>query len=222
VLKNIRNNKNNRRTPKWVARYGLVDTSEIERKKKKSQWATRYSERLPTSTHEGQEVEEGQVARRSSENVNENGPTQTRQGTLWTPEEESFYGGPGGSSASLKSTGSAGRWRYPANFEDTDPLPGGKKKKGKKDRWARTEDAHMGVGMDDGSHKKKKKTKKSSRRAEETNGDFINPRRGSYDSSTVEGPEDPVGRQYDPSRHEPAPDRVAPAGAEGGEFEHQF
>ena len=220
VLKNVRNNKNNRRTPKWVARYGLVDTTEIERKKKKSQWATRYSERLPNSTLEGQEFEEGQIAGGSSENVHADGPTsQTNQATLWTQDEESYYGG-GRSTTSLKSNGSAGRWRYPANFEDAEPLPTGKKKKVKKDRWARTEDARMGVGMDDGSHKRKKKSK--SRKTAETNGDFINPGRGSLDSSTVEGPEDPEGRQYGPSHHESTPNGSGPAGEQRDEFDHEF
>jgi hypothetical protein len=199
-----------------------VDTSEIERKKKKSQWATRYAERLPGSTLEGQEVEEGQEPGRSSENVHENGATtQTRQATLWNQDDESFYGG-GRSSTSLKSNGSAGRWRYPANFEDAEPLSAGKKKKVKKDRWARTDDVLMGVEMDDGVQKKKKKKKKS-RKTEETNGDFINPSRGSLDSSNVEGPEDPEGRQYGPSRQESALDGSGPSsGAQRNEFEHEF
>ena len=199
-----------------------MDTGEIERKKKKSQWATRYSERLPNSTLEGREVDEGQIPERSSENVYEEEPTlQTRHATLWNQEEESFYGG-AGSSVSLKSNGSAGRWRYPANFEDTEPYPGGKKKKVKKDRWARTEDAHMGVGMDDGSHKKKK-VRKSSKKAEQTSGDFINPTRGSYDSSTLEGPEDPGGRQHGPPRHELAINGSgAAAGEQRDELEHEF
>ena len=216
ALKNIRNNKNHRRTPKWVARYGLVDTGEIERKKKKSQWATRYSERLPNSTYEGQEVEEGQVPGRSSENLQDGPLSQTRQETLWNQDEESYYSG----AASTKSNGSAGRWHYPANFEDADPVPEGKKKKKvKKDRWARTEDARMGVGMDDGLHKKKKKI---GRKPEETNSDFIDPRRASYDSSTLDGPEDPEGQRYGPSRHEPPPNGSGPVEEHREEFLHQF
>jgi len=219
-IQNIRNNKNNRRTPKWASRYGLVDTSEIERKKKKSQWATRYNDRLPNSTLEGQEYEEGQVAGRSAENLDENGPSSRPAGTLWAEQEESYYGSGdrAASSASLKSTASAGRWHYPANFDEAEPIPapGGKKRKEKKDRWARTEDARLGVGMEDGSRKKKKK-KKSSKTAE-TNGDFINPRR-SYDSSTVEGPEDAEGRRYDPSRPEPA---INGTSQQQDEFDHQF
>jgi hypothetical protein len=205
----------------------LVDTSEIERKKKRSQWANRYSERLPNSTLEGQEYEEGQVAGRSAENLDENGPpsrTRPPAGTLWTQEEESYYGRPdqAGSSVSVKSNASAGRWHYPANFEDAEPLPapGGKKKKVKKDRWARTEDARMGVGMDDGSRKKKKKKKSS--KVPEANGDFVNPRRGSYDSSTVEGPEDPEGGQYGSNRREPAVNGTGPEGGQRDEFEHEF
>jgi len=220
-IQNIRNNKNNRRTPKWASRYGLVDTTEIERKKKKSQWATRYNDRLPNSTLEGQEYEEGQTAGRSAENVDETTPRSRADGTLWNNEEESYYGrgDRAGSSASLKSTGSAGRWHYPANFDEAEPIPGKKKKKEKKDRWARAEDARLGVGMEDGSRKKKKK--KKSRATADTNGDFINPRR-SYDSSTAEGPEDPEGRRYDPNHREAAMNGTGGAGEQRDEFDHQF
>ncbi|KAF8507338.1 hypothetical protein BU17DRAFT_78139 [Hysterangium stoloniferum] len=216
-IQNIRNNKNNRRTPKWASRYGLVDTSEIERKKRKSQWATRYADRLPQSTHEGRDVEEGQIAAASAETLSEPAASsQSRADALWNTDDESYYGrDPAGSSAS------GGRWHYPANFDDADalPPPGGKKKKVKKDRWARTEDARQGVGLDD--DKKKKKKKKKSRHAEAENGDFINPRRSSYDSSNMdvpEGPEDPEGRQYGPSRTEEVP-ALQPG---RNLFEHEF
>ncbi|KAF8582661.1 hypothetical protein K439DRAFT_1635104 [Ramaria rubella] len=217
-IQNIRSNKNNRRTPKWASRYGLVDTTEIERKKRKSQWATRYSERLPNSTLEGRDVEEGQVPETSSESLNEATPS---QGELWSQEEESYYGRQG-TDGSTRGSESAGRWHYPANFEDTEALPvsGGKKKK-KKDRWARTEDARLGVDTDDGNKRKKKK-KKSSKRVEEASNDFINPNRGSLDSSTVEGPEDPEGRQHDPSRHHPAVNGSGTASGQRDEFEHEF
>lgn len=219
-LKNIRNNKNHRRTPKWASRYGLVDTSEIERKKRKSQWATRYSERLPNSTLDEQAYEEGQVPGRPAQ-LDENGPSsRTNTGSLWTHEEESYYGRPdhAGSSVSVKSHASAGRWHYPANFEDAEPLPGGKKKKKeKKDRWARTEDARMGVGVDEGSRKKKKKSSK----ATEANGDFIHPRRASYEASTVEGPEDPEARHYGSSRPEPAVNETGGGGSRDA-LEHEF
>ncbi|KIJ44381.1 hypothetical protein M422DRAFT_168627, partial [Sphaerobolus stellatus SS14] len=139
-IQNIRNNKNNRRTPKWASRYGLIDTSEIERKKKRSQWSNRYNDRLPESTLDGRSVEEGQVATRSSETLSDGVGPQSRPAGLWNSDEESYYGRDG---ASANEEGrSSGRWHYPANFEDADPIPlTGKKKKVKKDRWARQEDA---------------------------------------------------------------------------------
>lgn len=80
----------------------------------------------------------------------------------------------------------------------------------------------MGVGIDDGSQKKKKKkVKKSSRKTEETGGDFINPRR-SYESSTVEGPENLEGQQHGPPRHEPAINGSGTAGDQRTELEHEF
>ncbi|KAJ7721699.1 hypothetical protein B0H14DRAFT_3007576 [Mycena olivaceomarginata] len=58
-IQNIRNNKTHARTPKWAQRYGLVDTSEIKRKERKSQWQSRYNDRLPQSTLDGAPYEEG-------------------------------------------------------------------------------------------------------------------------------------------------------------------
>jgi len=55
-LQNIRNNKNHRRTPKWAQRHGLVDTSDIKRKERRSQWASRYEERHAQSTLANQPV----------------------------------------------------------------------------------------------------------------------------------------------------------------------
>ena len=43
-----------------MQKYGLVDTSEIKRKERRSQWASRYAERLPHSALEDQPYEEGQ------------------------------------------------------------------------------------------------------------------------------------------------------------------
>jgi len=165
---------------------------------------------------DGRPVEEGEVPTQSLDTLNEDGTQPTRP-TLWNQGDESYYNRDG-SSASVGSR-SSGRWRYPANFDDADPVdePIGKKKK--KDRWARTEDARMGVGMESGKKKKKKK-----RRAAEDNGDFINPdRRSSYDSSTLEGPEDPEGRSYGPSRTQADPVATAPAvNTQRDPFEHEF
>ncbi|THH19303.1 hypothetical protein EW146_g1833 [Bondarzewia mesenterica] len=188
-IQNIRNNKNHRRTPKWAQRYGLVDTTKIKRDAKKSQWATRYAERLPHSTLEGQAYAEGQHPDPSSTNVSlENGSarrTNSTGGELWNPDDEHFYGRRNSDSASTAS----GRWHYPANFEDTIPRSGGTlKKKKKKDRWARTEDAYS---MTSEGVPKKKKKKRSGR---STVGDLDGE---SYSrSASTEFPEDPEGGLY--------------------------
>jgi hypothetical protein len=140
----------------------LVDTSDIRRKERKSQWATRYNDRLPQSTLEGRPYEEGQEHGSSVDISSEGGHGANRQqrgenGELWRPEDESYYGN--------KDEGSSGgRWRYPANFDDA-VMPSSsskriKKKKEKKDRWARTEDAHS-VAEQQSTHRKKSKKKKS-------------------------------------------------------------
>lgn len=192
-FQNVRNNKNHTRTPKWIQRYGLVDISEIRRKERKSQWATRYHDRLPRSTLEGQPYEEGQE-RGSSTNLSvesgSNGrPKRQPNGELWRPEDESYYNPD--KPASVASS-SGGRWHYPANFEDVEPLPssGSKrsKKKDKKDRWERTQDAYS-MPADDGSHRKKKK--KKSRTADANS---VTTR------DSTDFPEDPEGGLYGPDR----------------------
>lgn len=124
-------------------------------------------------------------------------------GGLWNPEEESYYGRNDSS-----SVGSGGRWHYPANFDDavvSSPVDGpSKKKKIKKDRWARTEDAYS---LSEEQGRKKKKKKKSARRTAEGDGDTYSRRSG----STTEFPEDPEGGLYGESR--------ARAGVNGGASE---
>jgi hypothetical protein len=44
LLRKQANNKTHARTPKWAQRYGLVDTSEIKRKERKSQSQSRYND----------------------------------------------------------------------------------------------------------------------------------------------------------------------------------
>ncbi|KAL5529019.1 hypothetical protein ACEPAG_4993 [Sanghuangporus baumii] len=146
-IQNVRNNKNHRRTPKWAQRYGLVDTTKIERDKKRSQWASRYNDRLPHSVFEGQEYAEGEIpdGRQDSSSVlgpdarSRRGNRQQQQERLWDEGEERYYGqrerdsmrrsngsldsstisGQGGGGG---SSGSGGRWHYPANFSDTLPM----------------------------------------------------------------------------------------------------
>jgi len=190
-IQNIRNNKNHARTPKWAQRYGLVDTTKIERNKKKSQWAGRYNDRLPNSTLENQPYEEGQE-RGSSTELSSEGHSTTRpgpaNGDLWREEDESYYGGRNGDAASAHSGGSGGRWHYPANFEDAASAGGSKKKKkDKKDRWARTEDAYSLSEECTGRKKKKKKSKSVAR-----DGDTYS----RHSQSTSEFPEDPEGGLY--------------------------
>ncbi|KAG9051190.1 hypothetical protein FS837_011305 [Tulasnella sp. UAMH 9824] len=192
-IQNIRNNKNARRTPKWAVRYGLIDDTALKRRAKRRQWAGKYDERLPQSALEGQEFEPGQIPDRpDAERRATNGTNE-----LWNRSEEGFYGQP---SASTSDTGGGGRWHYPANFDDAEIAPSptrGKsksgKKKDKKDRWARTEDAHA-------APPKKKKRSKSSRSS--AAGDRWDDNR-SYDSGqrdVHDGPEDAVGGLYGPSK----------------------
>lgn len=70
---------------------------------------------------------------------------------------------------------------------------GHKKKKGKKDRWARTEDAYS---MSEEQGKKKKKKKRSVKRTSDVDGDTYSRRSG----STTEFPEDAEGGLYGDSR----------------------
>jgi len=221
-IQNIRNNKNHARTPKWAQRYGLVDTTKIERNKKKSQWANRYNDRLPNSTLENQPYEEGQE-HRSSTDLSSEAHDQRPQanGELWRPEDESYYGERRGDAASARSEGSSGgRWHYPANFEDTVPTSGGgskKKKKEKKDRWARTEDAYS-ITEESSTKKKKKKRSKSAGRDVDTY--------SRHDQSTSEFPEDAEGGLYgDDSRGRQAEAQAndQTATQDGDEiFRHEF
>ncbi|PSR94104.1 hypothetical protein PHLCEN_2v4532 [Hermanssonia centrifuga] len=215
-IQNVRNNKNNRRTPKWIQKYGLVDTSEIKRKERKSQWAGRYNERLPHSVLEEQPYEEGQDASSSVDVSVEN--EEARRGELWNPNEEQYYGQNGDrSSASIRTNGSGGRWRYPANFEDAVAEPSrkksSKKKKEKKDRWARTEDAYS-IG-ESGSTSRRKKSKKRKSTAD--------PSTYSHQSdSTTDFPEDAEGGLYGDTRPAPEPAAVNGRGDADQIFTHEF
>ncbi|KAG8823953.1 hypothetical protein FRC17_009208 [Serendipita sp. 399] len=231
--RNIRNNKNHRRTPKWAIRYGLVDDTEIRRREKRSRWAGKYNDRLPRSTLEGREVEEGQnpdrpgMSREGSAATNDPAAG-GRDGALWNNTEEQFYGQKKQGSGSV-STGSGsgshggGRWRYPANFDDVvvddaEASSSSKKKKGgilggkkKKDRWELSEDARRKAPVPDGEYvgepaKKKKKEKRRKR-----GGDGVGNDDDTYNSnlprtashSSIEEPEDPVGGLYGKRRAAP-------------------
>ncbi|CCM04579.1 uncharacterized protein FIBRA_06760 [Fibroporia radiculosa] len=202
-IQNIRNNKNKQRTPKWVQRYGLVSTSEVRRKERRSQWATRYNDRLPASTLRDQPYEEGQEGGASSVDLASQdgdarpGAHRNGSGELWSHNEERFYGANGDSASGESST----RWRYPANFEDAAPVEASRKskrgKKDKKDRWARTEDAYSIT--DANGSAKRRKSKKQSRTASANDDAY------SRTSSMTEFPEDAEGGLY--GTREPAPAR---------------
>ncbi|KAF8681089.1 hypothetical protein RHS04_03250 [Rhizoctonia solani] len=241
-IQNIRNNKNHRRTPKWAQKYGLIDDTEIKRRQKRSQWAHRYNERLPQSTLEGQEYEEGQNPTETPREEQSDPFRRPGEGALWGEEDENYYGRrpranstQSGSQTSL-SNRSTRRWQYPANFDEANEVGGlddgrkSKKKKGsskrkdKKDRWGRTADAHAGLSYEDvdgGSKKKKKKRSKTtddsmfSNRRSETS---LSRRLSS--TSEFEGPEDAVGGLYGERtalRNAPEPRRDS-----ADPLEHQF
>ncbi|PIL24193.1 transporter [Ganoderma sinense ZZ0214-1] len=198
-IQNIRNNKTHRRTPKWAQKWGLVDTSEIKRKERRSQWANRYNDRLPRSTLEGQPYEEGEVGGSSIDLQEEGGDSRSRGGRrntdneLWNPSEERYYGQKSDSSSTVGR--SSGRWQYPANFDDALPPSSSsrkksvkKEKKEKKDRWARTEDAY--AAQETSGSTRRRKSKKGRTNVAEM--DTYSQR----SESTTEFPEDPEGGLY--------------------------
>lgn len=246
----MRNNKNHRRTPKWAQKYGLVDTSKIERDARKRQWANRYNDRLPNSVFEGQELAEGEVPDRPDQAQDGSsvlGPDarakkgdRQRGERLWDEGDERYYGQRDGarrSTGSLDSStasggassGGGGRWHYPANFEDTLPseTTTKKKKKMKKDRWARTEDAYNAPPSASKKHRKSKKNRSTvgGAEADGTGGDY---NRSSAPASLDDGPsfpEDAEGGLYGERRkvgNGSAVPEVTASGRPRGELEHDF
>ena len=199
---NIRNNKSDRRTPKWAQKHGLIDMTALERRRKRAQWANRYNERAPRSTWEGAEYAEGQEPVDSSVDLsNDHGNNNPRSGELWRPEDEQYYG-------KNQTNKPQGRWQYPANFDDVTPDTGSpRKKKSKKDRWARTEDAYVREAEASERRKRKKSKKNKSDTHSRASG------------STTDFPEDAEGGLYgdridtNQSQSDRAKDNV---------FEHQF
>lgn len=213
-IQNIRNNKSDRRTPKWAQKYGLVDMTALERRRKRAQWANRYNERAPRSTWEGAQYAEGQEPGGSSVDLsNENNANNARSGAndgLWRHEDEQYYG-------ANENRKPQGRWHYPANFEDavldTDSP---RKKKSKKDRWARTEDAYVREAEASERRKRKKSKKKRS-----TVGESDTHSRAS--GSTTEFPEDAEGGLYGDRANTNESQPAVQDGTRGDElFSHQF
>lgn len=211
---NVRNNKNNSRTPKWAQKYGLVDMTALERRRKRSQWANRYNDRAPRSTWEGAAYAEGQEPGGSSVDVpNGEAANNTHSGEndeLWRPEDERYY-------ATNENRKSQGRWHYPANFDNTIPdaeSPAPRKKKSKKDRWARTEDAY--VREAEASERRKRKKPKKNRVDEPDT-------RSRASGSTTEFPEDAEGGLYRDGSNTNESQSVVQDKTKGEElFNHQF
>ncbi|KAG9318485.1 peptide N-acetyl-beta-D-glucosaminyl asparaginase amidase A-domain-containing protein [Chiua virens] len=176
---NVRNNKTHARTPKWAVRYGLVDSTTIRRHERRSEWANKYNDRNPDSGYDQQPLEDGQVGPSRTPTHDSADDTPRNGDGLWRPDDESYYSAE--REGSLQTSGSGGRWRYPANFDDSIPDVGdvSAKKKKKKDRWARTEDAYSVSGQ----KKKKKKSKKRSTTGDATD---VNSAYSLRSGSTVE------------------------------------
>ncbi|KAF9653137.1 hypothetical protein BDM02DRAFT_3087805 [Thelephora ganbajun] len=212
-IQNIRNNKSNRRTPKWAQKYGLVDMTALERRRKRAQWANRYNERVPRSTWEGAEYAEGQEPGGSSVDLsNDHANNNARSGAngdLWRPEDEQYY-------TKNEDSKSQGRWHYPANFDDVAPDTNSSRKKSKKDRWARTEDAY--VREAEASERRKRKKSKKNR---STVGDSETYSRAS--GSTTEFPEDAEGGLYGDRANTNRPQSAIQDRTRGEDpFNHEF
>jgi len=195
-IQTIRNNKTYARTPKWAIRYGLVDTTKIERNNKRSQWRGKYDGRNAPGEYERQEVEPDQIPDPTPPADNAATP---KASNLWKPEDETYFAertqSKAGSVISRDSGASSGggRWHYSANTTDEGSSNRHLKKSsssGKKDRFSRAEDA-MAVG----AAKKKKKTKKGTLGPEDPVG-----RRGSrgeiHESSLVGAPESTLNHEF--------------------------
>jgi hypothetical protein len=76
------------------SQYGLVDNTESERRKAKSQWAGRYNERNPNSTLEGAELAEGEEGDNyiPPRTMDPEEIERRKKAGLWTRDEEEFYG----------------------------------------------------------------------------------------------------------------------------------
>jgi len=213
---NIRNNKSDRRTPKWAQKHGLIDMTALERRRKRAQWANRYNERAPRSTWEGAEYAEGQEPGGSSVDLpNDHGSNNVRSGTnedLWRPEDEQYY-------IKNENRKSQGRWHYPANFDDvTLDTDSSRKKKSKKDRWARTEDAYVREAEASERRKRKKSKKKKDK---STVGESDTHSRAS--GSTTEFPEDAEGGLYgDRANTNQSQSTAQDTTKDGDVFDHQL
>ena len=145
---------------------------------------------------------------------------QTGDGELWSAQDEQYYSESNGNSESRSR-----RWHYPANFDDVTASPEAgsttlkKKKKGKKDRFARTEDAYT-MPQDTSRRKKKKRSNRSA--VGDDDRDTYSQRSDST-GQVPEVPEDPEGGQYgDVARRTGAQDIDPTRVEDETNFDHQF
>lgn len=147
-------------------------------------------------------------------------PPRTRgnDGELWSAEDEQYYGQSNGSSQSRSN-----RWHYPANFEDATASPAldsstpKKKKKVKKDRFARTEDAYS-IPEDTIRRRKKKRSNRST-----VGDDDAYSERSASTGQVTEPPEDPEGGHYgDTAGRGGVHSNGSAQGGDNTNFDHQF
>ena len=182
----------------------------LERRRKRAQWANRYNDRAPRSTWEGAEYAEGQEPGNSSVDLSNDHTNDVQAGSnkdLWRPEDEQYYG-------KNENKKPQGRWHYPANFDDvTLDVDPPRKKKSKKDRWARTEDAYV-MEAEASERRKRKKSKKNKSTVGESD-------TRSRASGSTEFPEDAEGGLYGDRTNQSQP--TAPDRTKGDDvFNHQF
>ena len=183
----------------------------LERRRKRARWANRYKDRAPRSTWEGAQYAEGQEPGGSSVDLpNDHSNGSNRD--LWRSEDEQYYG-----KNENENKKPQGRWHYPANFEDVTPgTDSPRKKKSKKDRWARTEDAYV-MEAEASERRKRKKSKKSKSAVGESD------TRSRASGSTTEFPEDAEGGLYGDRTNTNQSQSAAQDGTKGDDvFDHQF
>ncbi|KAJ9123682.1 hypothetical protein QFC24_003453 [Naganishia onofrii] len=171
---------------------GLIDESEFERKKKKSQWAGRYNERVNESTLVGADLAEGEEGDNydPAPVMDPEEVARRKKAGLWTRREEEYYNEDGEG-----ETENQRHWHYPANFEGAAATtPGGESS----DRWDRTRaarDAPPAVSSSSKPRFGRKPSSKADKRAQilayAPKGNSNPTSRGDYRSSYADS--DPLG-----------------------------
>lgn len=121
-IQTVRNNKNNRRTPQWAVRHGLVDDSTIKRHKKRSEWSHRYNDRLPQSALDGAEFAADQVPDADPPPAPTMGGARS-PAALWREDDsEGFYDRT--KMDTPRGNKSKKGWRFDGGFPDEDAATG--------------------------------------------------------------------------------------------------